>query len=1138
MKFIADLHIHSRFSRATAKNLDFENLYIAARLKGITVVATGDFTHPGWLSEIRENLVPAGAGLFRLREDLAAECEKRLNIPDNGPVRFILSTEISNIYKKNGATRKLHHLVFMPDIEAVERFNARLSDIGNLKSDGRPILGLDSRNLLEIALETTDESFLIPAHIWTPWFSLFGSKSGFDTIRECFEDLSPHIFAAETGLSSDPPMNWRVTDLDNITLVSNSDAHSPANLGREANLFNTELSYPAIREALETGNPEAFGGTLEFYPEEGKYHHDGHRKCGVNLSPQETIKHNGICPVCGHPMTLGVLYRVEQLARRPEGEKPPKTYPFYSIIPLAEILGEIVNTGPKSKKVEKALRAAIETLGPELSILHHLPVGEIDGAGIPLLAEAVHRMRDGRVHVTAGFDGEYGKVRIFTPDERDQLIGQRALFAMPSAKPAGKVKKRESTPLGKPAEKDSRKKKTATSPAANEGGTAGTGPLAGLNDAQRAAVQHGDGPLLIVAGPGTGKTRTLTCRIAAMMSGRNVPPDRILAVTFTQKAAREMEQRLLHMLDEATPLPLVATFHGFCFRMLQEIETDTDYTIVDDDDRRFLVREAMDRATARGIEIDANPDAVLDCVVAAKQQILSPVDDLEAVAGGISGRALGAVYAAYQQILDIEHLYDYEDLIYRFVRLLEADDDRRTAMGKRFPHIFIDEYQDLNYAQYRLVRALAPPHGNICVIGDPDQSIYGFRGSDPAYFKRFCEDFPGAVRIHLEQNYRSTETILTAAHQVICNHSIDEEFVRIHSGIHGDPHIFLLDAGSENGEAVAIGKTIERLVGGMGFHFHDFGRNNPGADHGERSFSDFAVLYRTRAQGDVIAAVFEQAGIPCQRVNKEQVLGQKGIREIVSALKLVCGCGAYIDLKRIAETSGFDMSRADFAALQSWGYQQGLTVNRLLTEVRQKAVGAALSADACRQLDALAAELDALSAPSSGRSVSEILDGLICRFGCPADQRSTKQAETIDMLQSMAKGYGTDAAGFLAALALRADPDFSDLVSEKVALMTLHAAKGLEFSVVFIAGCEDGLIPYRRSGRDSDISEERRLFYVGMTRARSRLYLCRAQQRRIYGKAERQATSPFLSDMDSRLMNIVKDDEFIKKPKQIQLDLF
>ena len=444
MKFVADFHVHSRFSRATAKNLDLENLYIAAQLKGITVIGTGDFTHPGWFAEITEKLVPAEPGMFKLKKEISSICDQEVPASCRRKVRFMLVSEISNIYKKNNKTRKNHNLVFLSDFKTAEKFNLRLDKIGNIKSDGRPILGLDARNLLEILLETSDGGFLIPAHIWTPWFSLLGSKSGFDSLEECFEDLTDYIFAAETGLSSDPSMNWRVSALDGLTLVSNSDAHSPMKLGREANLFDTDLSYTAIRSAMESGDPEKFLGTLEFYPEEGKYHLDGHRKCNVRNWPKQTRKQGGICPVCEKPLTLGVLYRVEELSDRKEGEKPDRHHPFYNTVPLVEILSEVLKVGPASKKVTGTYRLLIEKLGPEFDILTTLKKETIDDAGIPLLGEAISKVRRSEIDLIPGFDGEFGKIKIFSQDERNRLLGQKSLFIAGASKPPCRKKKKGS----------------------------------------------------------------------------------------------------------------------------------------------------------------------------------------------------------------------------------------------------------------------------------------------------------------------------------------------------------------------------------------------------------------------------------------------------------------------------------------------------------------------------------------------------------------------------------------------------------------------------------------------------------------------------------------------------------------------
>ena len=428
MKFIADLHIHSRYSRATSRDLTPEELYKWAQIKGIAVVGTGDVTHPGWLEEIESKLEPAEQGLFKLKQEFARAMDEEVPKACRKPVRFMLTGEISNIYKKEDRVRKNHNVVFLPSLEVAHRFQETLEKIGNIRSDGRPILGLDAKNLLEMVLESDEYSFLIPAHIWTPWFSLLGSKSGFDLVEECFEDLTPHIFALETGLSSDPPMNWRLSQLDRYTLVSNSDAHSPAKLGREANIFNCDLSYSAMLEAMKSGNPEQFLGTIEFFPEEGKYHLDGHRKCGIRLSPAETIANKGICPVCGKKVTVGVLYRVYELADRPEGSKHDNSKPYYSLIPLTEILGEISNVGPNTKTVSQKFQNLLKKLGSEIDILSEIPLPEIEKIGGSMLAEGIRRMRNGDVHISAGYDGEFGVIKVFTEQERTNFSSQTMIF--------------------------------------------------------------------------------------------------------------------------------------------------------------------------------------------------------------------------------------------------------------------------------------------------------------------------------------------------------------------------------------------------------------------------------------------------------------------------------------------------------------------------------------------------------------------------------------------------------------------------------------------------------------------------------------------------------------------------------------
>jgi len=419
MPFIADFHIHSSYSRATAKDISFESLAFWGQLKGISLIGTGDCTHPAWVKEMKAKLIEDGSGLLSLKKAKPAA-----EVPDScksESIHFIITGEISTIYKYGEKTRKVHHVVCFPSLDSVEKFNKKLESIGNIRSDGRPILGLDSRDLLEILLEASSDAVLIPAHIWTPWFSVLGSKSGFDSIEECYRDLSPHIFALETGLSSDPPMNWRVSKLDRYTLVSNSDAHSASKLGREANVFSCSMSYQAIMDSLKRKTPEGFLGTLEFFPEEGKYHVDGHRNCKVSLLPDESRKLNGRCPVCKGALTLGVMYRVHELADRPMGAKPEGAFPFRSIVSLKEIIGEILDTGPASKKVTAEYDRLLNEIGPELSIILDIPLESIQKKGSAILAEAISRVRAGKIHATPGYDGEFGVIKVFDDIERLEL---------------------------------------------------------------------------------------------------------------------------------------------------------------------------------------------------------------------------------------------------------------------------------------------------------------------------------------------------------------------------------------------------------------------------------------------------------------------------------------------------------------------------------------------------------------------------------------------------------------------------------------------------------------------------------------------------------------------------------------------
>ncbi|MDP2641020.1 MAG: endonuclease Q family protein [Candidatus Yanofskybacteria bacterium] len=399
MKIVGDFHIHSRFSRATSKNLTIPNLDLWARTKGITMMGTGDFTHPGWMEELRKELEEAEAGLYRRKNS-------------GHGTRFLLTAEISCIYAKKGAVRRIHLLLFAPSFAAAHTVNAQLGRIGNLKADGRPILGMDAKEVVKICLEADPDCMVVPCHAWTPWFSVFGSKSGFNSLEECFDEYTKYIYAIETGLSSDPPLNWRLSQLDNVALISNSDSHSLEKIGREANIFDTELSYAGIREAIQSKNPKKFLSTVEFFPEEGKYHYDGHRLCGVRMSGAESKQHNNICPKCEKPLTIGVLNRVEELADRPEGFTPENAIPYRRLIPLQEIIADVFRMGTAAKRVRKEYERMVQQAGSEFAILVDAKEDQIRSWALPEIAEAIARVRRGDVIIEPGYDGEYGNIQI------------------------------------------------------------------------------------------------------------------------------------------------------------------------------------------------------------------------------------------------------------------------------------------------------------------------------------------------------------------------------------------------------------------------------------------------------------------------------------------------------------------------------------------------------------------------------------------------------------------------------------------------------------------------------------------------------------------------------------------------------
>jgi uncharacterized protein (TIGR00375 family) len=1065
MKFIADLHIHSHFSRATSKTLTPEYLDYHAGLKGIKVVGIGDFTHPGWLAELKQKTEPDGNGLFKLKK------EYRLASPfENNETRFLLSAEISNIYKRGDKVRKVHNVVLAPGFEEAEKINQKLVNLGgNLTSDGRPILGLDSRDLLEIVLECSENNYFIPAHIWTPWFSMLGSKSGFDSPEECFADLSPHIHTIETGLSTDPPMNWLCSFLDNVTLVSNSDAHSPERLGRNANIFNTELSYQNITDALRTGNPDTFYGTIDMFPQEGKYHYDGHRKCNVCWDPAETLRNNFLCPVCGKPVTIGVMNRVIQLSDRENIESRPNKLPFRSIIPLKEMLAEIAGVGVKSKKVEAEYMQTLGKLGKELDILMEIPLEEIKSKTSETLAEAVRRMRNREIYIQEGYDGEYGVISVFRHGEVKNFEATGSLFQMEKPAPPEKraliqfdlkgiqklLHQKEQIENLAAEKQEQYKAETTKKPVFND-----------LNLEQLEAVKYAEGPSLIIAGPGTGKTKTLISKIGWLVENHTAKPEEILAITFTNKAAGELRERLEILLKNKTKASLVtvATFHAFGLSVLKEFHTEFNRT------ENFILAD-------EGLKLEITKS--FSELKSGEAKKLSA--EISEIKNGIKPE--NSSFTEYEKKLQKLDAFDLDDLIVKLLQLFSKNNEVKTAYQKRFRFIFVDEYQDTNDAQYCLLRQLAPDSSsNLCVVGDANQSIYGFRGANAGYIQRFTDDYPGAKVFRLKQSYRCSQTILSASSDVLSQSS---GFLQ---GLTEGVQVSVSEQPTGAAEAEFIARQIVELVGGVSFFSIDSSVTRGEKNESISSLSDLAVLCRTRNQFEAIAKALNDHHIPYQEVGTVPFFREEPFQSFIDLLSLFLS-GSFEKTFPVFKMKKRELSKLQFE----------------------------MAAEKIKKLDIVS-------------GLNFLKDSFFKgeKFDAQNWERFIGMAGNMQSLNE-----------FLSYLKLGSGTDIHRKNLEAVSLMTLHASKGLEFECVFIPGCENGLLPYNLYKTEVDNEEEKRLLYVGMTRAKKLLYLTHAQSRTLRGRKFNLPKSPFLSSIQQELIQQIKNKPH-KKPeeKDNQLSLF
>ena len=1077
--YIGDLHIHSRYSRATSKDCTPEYLDLWARKKGIDIVGTGDFTHPAWREELKEKLEPAEDGFYVLKKEYRIKDEET---PDDRRPRFVVTGEISSIYKKWDRVRKVHSLLILPNLEDADRLARRLELIGNIHSDGRPILGLDCRDLLEIMLETCPQAVYVPAHIWTPHFSLFGAFSGFDRIEDCFGDLTSHVHALETGLSSDPPMNWRISALDSFQLISNSDAHSPAKLGREANLFDMDLCYDNLARAINQG--EGLAGTLEFFPEEGKYHFDGHRKCGLSLDPKEALKYGNICPVCGKKLTIGVLHRVEELADREEGYQTENAKPFESLVPLPEVIAASTGGSAAGKKVQAQYGRMLYRLGSEFSILRQVPVEDIQKVSGPLVAEGIKRLREGRVERTPGFDGEYGKIQLLDESEISSLEGQLSLFTQEEWKelerkpvfPALNLAGRESAAADQKLAGDQESGEDKEEQ--NEPDPCG---LAALNPQQREAACAEERAVAVIAGPGAGKTKTLITRLLYMLEVRKIEPSEITAVTFTNQAAAEMRSRL-EQLPGGKRLGKqmrIGTFHSICSQLLTE--SGRTFTIADEGMQREFAEQAKKKFGLKlsaanflrelsllksgmepgGAEEDLEEFREVS-LGEAREELLKDVsgspmeegrDDYLLEAGDkawketpeepCEDRISKEAAAFYQEQMEAAGVLDYDDLLLEGLRLF-TDGEERPAAEADFSYLLVDEFQDINPIQYQLIKAWNQNGRELFVIGDPDQSIYGFRGSDSQCFTRLKEEHPDLRTIRLVYNYRSTPEILSGALSVIGHNSGEARRMEA-AGKAGRP-VRIVKAPGEKSEAIFIAKEINRLIGGI--DMVDVEENESRQGKEVRSFSDLAVLYRTHRQAKLLEECLRQEGIPYVVAGREDFLLEPKVR------------GALCFFQYVLHPD--DMTAKEQAEKLIWPSEEETAGDRLalLAEKYQKK---AQKGKPVKLLEEWAKDTDA----GEDEAMKKLADLSVLSVSMEAFLHTLSFGEEGDIRRSGGRKFTSDA----------------------VTLMTFHGSKGLEFPVVFLYGIRKGLVPLEVKGKASDWEEERRLFFVGMTRAREELIL-------------------------------------------------
>ena len=849
-------------------------------------------------------------------------------------------------------------------------------------------------------------------------------------------------------------MNWRVSALDRYQLISNSDAHSPAKLGREANLFDIPLSYEGLSRAIQTG--EGLYGTIEFFPEEGKYHMDGHRKCNLCLTPSDTLKYNGICPVCGRKITIGVSHRVEELSDREEGYIRENAKPFESLVPLPEVIGASSGHSAASVKVQREYQKMLSELGPEFEILRNLPLEDIRRVSGTRVAEGIGRLRRGRVERIPGFDGEYGVIKLFSAEELNNTEGQMSFFEFLGTQEGEKGKiENAGKKTGKADGKIAGAQEERQQIIADQKNTTGRQNMsARLNPEQEYAVRCTSPHIAVKAGPGTGKTKTLVSRLRYLLEYRKVRPAEITAVTFTNQAAGEMRERIEKETGKKQTgrAMQIGTFHAICLNFMKE--QGEEFTLMGEAQQRIMAEEVISQTG-----VNAKPGRFLEQVSRRKAGMESALTGDPSDAGISDDPVWQQAFRIYEERKKELHLFDFDDLLLRTAERIESG-QVTEGWEKRFRYLLVDEFQDINPAQLKLVQLWSQAGRELFVIGDPDQSIYGFRGADSACFERLGQEYDDLEIISLKENYRSAPQILKAALAVISAAEAGEKEERemLHPNCPDGAPVRLVRAGSPMGEAIFIAKEINRMAGGMGMiEAHQTAWEHP--EKKIRSFDEIAVLCRTHHQAELVEKCLRTESIPYVIAGREDYLNEESVQNSICFFGLLEQTEESGNLPDMTgDISGMEVCAKYFWKLE-WSDMAEEVVRNALIKYRPL---------------------------YKKKKPQKFLEQWMEEMKLTDDPAMQKLLQASVFYKTMTE--------FLYALELGVESDLKRCGSKKytsdaVTVMTLHGSKGLEFPVAFIYGVEKGSIPLENEKHPSDKEEERRLFYVGMTRAKEELIL-------------------------------------------------